>query len=78
MPSRKHAGALQQWLDQMIRQPGGPEQLASKSHVDFVDSRVREFTEDETDKNRSFLSVSNKMAEMEYVLKVKSAFPWHI
>lgn len=30
---------------------------------------MREFTEDETAKNRTFLRVSEKMAEMKYMLK---------
>ena len=74
LPAMKHASVLQQWLDQMISQSGGPEQLVSKTDVDFTDRRVREFTEDETDKNRKFLGVSGNMAEMKYMLKVTSAF----
>ena len=79
MPARKHSSELHQWLDQMISRRGGPEQLVSKTAIDFADRRVREFTENETDKNRAFLSVSNKMAEMMYMLKVKSvAMSLHI
>ena len=72
MPSRKYSGALHQWLDQMIIQPGGPELLVSNTSIDFEDRRVREFTEDETVKNRAFLNVSNKMAKMKHMLKVIS------
>lgn len=75
MPSRNHDSALKQWLDQMISRPGGPEQLVSKAPADFTDSRVREFTGDETDKNRAFLDVSSKMAEMKYMLQVTWVFP---
>jgi hypothetical protein len=75
MPSLNHVNALQQWLDQIISRPGGPEQLVSNAPADFTDSRVREFTGDETDKNRAFLDVSSKMAKMKYLLQVTSAFP---
>jgi len=69
MPSRRHAGELQQWLDRIISQPGGPENLVSHTPFDFTDQRVRELTEDETEKNRDFLDVSNKMAQMKFMLK---------
>ena len=72
MPSRKHTSELQKWLDQMISQPGSLEHLVSKTSVDFADRRVREFTEDETNKNRAFLGVSDNMTQMQYMLKVQS------
>jgi len=43
--------------------------LVSKTPIDFSDRRVREFTEDETGKNRAFLGVSNNMTQMQYMLK---------
>jgi hypothetical protein len=73
MPSRKHSASLRQWLDQMISQPVGSGQLISKNSIDFTDERVREFTEDEMNKNRAFLDVSSQIAEMKYILKVISA-----
>ncbi|KIM84868.1 hypothetical protein PILCRDRAFT_817672 [Piloderma croceum F 1598] len=69
MPSGKHSDVLHQWLDEMISQPGGAEQLVSGSPVDFADLRVREFTEEETFKNRDFLNVSCDVANMKHILK---------
>jgi len=74
MPSRKHSDVLHQWLDAMISQPGGAEQLISGSPVDFTDNRVREFTKEETTKNRDFLDVSSDVAKMKHRLKVTSVF----
>jgi hypothetical protein len=70
MPSRKHSLELQQWLDQMINRPGGAEPLISEKPVGFSDDRVREFTEDETDNNRTFLEVSRELVDLKDELQV--------
>jgi hypothetical protein len=75
MPSRKHSDILHKWLDNMISQPGGTEQLISGSPVDFADHRVREFTEEETTKNRDFLNVSTQVAELEHLLLKVTSVP---
>jgi hypothetical protein len=71
---RRHCHLLHQWLDAMISQPGSAERLISGSPVDFTDNRVREFTKEETTKNRDFLAASSDVAEMEDMLKVTSVF----
>lgn len=70
MPSRKHGSELQNWLDNAISKPGGPEALASEEPVNFDDERVRVYTEDEVSQNRAFLEASRKVTEVSYMMKV--------
>jgi hypothetical protein len=78
MPSSKHSNVLHQWLDEMISLSGSAKKLISGSPVDFADSRVREFTKEETDKNRDFLNASSDMENMKHMLKVTSVFVEYI
>lgn len=53
----------------MITQPGAAEQLVSKSPVNFDDARVRVYTEDEIDKNRSILHLGTRITGLNHLLK---------
>ena len=73
-PPRKQSIQLREWLDGVITRPGAAEQSVSKSPVDFSDARVRVYTEEDTDQNRTFLQLGTQIAGLNHLLKVNLLF----
>lgn len=61
---------LHKWLERNMRSPGRAEELVCKTPVDFTDPRIREYTPEEWDMNRSYLMAGKKIAGLNDMLKV--------
>jgi hypothetical protein len=70
--SDRFASELGRWLDRLISSPGAAEKLVSKTLVDMdADPRIREFTADETQSNRLWMSLSVEIATAKTILHVR-------
>lgn len=61
------------WLDHHIIRSGSASQLCSDSPVDFDDPRVREYTLDETMKNRAWMALGVETKNLKTLLQVSES-----
>jgi hypothetical protein len=67
----RFASELGRWLDRLIGSPGAAEILLNEKPVDMeADPRIREFTADETQSNRLWMSLSVEIATAKTILHV--------